>query len=121
PCQGAQSKHQGTWTCCCWTKRERSRSGTAPRLNSFPAPGFEEAYLADAAQLSSLADETPEGRSICCARKGALPAPWSRSFFPRCEFHPILCANENVRRGHRRSRNPQWRSGGNWPLDGQSG
>src|SRR6266513_2069971 len=27
-----------------------------------PAPGIEEAYLADAAQLSSLADETPEGR-----------------------------------------------------------
>ncbi|MEO3841709.1 potassium-transporting ATPase subunit KdpB [Streptomyces sp. B22F1] len=29
-----------------------------------PVPGAEEAELADAAQLSSLADETPEGRSI---------------------------------------------------------
>ena len=30
----------------------------------FPAPGVTEAELADAAQLASLADETPEGRSI---------------------------------------------------------
>jgi potassium-transporting ATPase ATP-binding subunit len=30
----------------------------------YPAPGITEAELADAAQLASLADETPEGRSI---------------------------------------------------------
>jgi K+-transporting ATPase ATPase B chain len=35
----------------------------------FPAPGVEEADLADAAQLSSLADETPEGRSIVVLAK----------------------------------------------------
>jgi K+-transporting ATPase ATPase B chain len=34
-----------------------------------PAPGVEEAYLADVAQLSSLADETPEGRSIVVLAK----------------------------------------------------
>src|SRR5215813_802020 len=34
-----------------------------------PAPGIEESYLADAAQLSSLADETPEGRSIVVLAK----------------------------------------------------
>src|SRR5215470_10070368 len=34
-----------------------------------PAPGIEDAYLADAAQLSSLADETPEGRSIVVLAK----------------------------------------------------
>jgi K+-transporting ATPase ATPase B chain len=33
------------------------------------APGIEDAYLADAAQLSSLADETPEGRSIVVLAK----------------------------------------------------
>jgi potassium-transporting ATPase ATP-binding subunit len=33
------------------------------------APGIDEAYLADAAQLSSLADETPEGRSIVVLAK----------------------------------------------------
>lgn len=34
-----------------------------------PAPGVSEAQLADAAQLSSLADETPEGRSIVVLAK----------------------------------------------------
>ncbi|HVO58241.1 MAG TPA: potassium-transporting ATPase subunit KdpB [Dongiaceae bacterium] len=34
-----------------------------------PAPGIEESYLADAAQLASLADETPEGRSIVVLAK----------------------------------------------------
>jgi K+-transporting ATPase ATPase B chain len=35
----------------------------------FPAAGIEEAVFADAAQLSSLADETPEGRSIVVLAK----------------------------------------------------
>ena len=34
-----------------------------------PAPGIDSSYLADAAQLSSLADETPEGRSIVVLAK----------------------------------------------------
>src|SRR5437870_8155233 len=34
-----------------------------------PAPGVEESELADAAQLASLADETPEGRSIVVLAK----------------------------------------------------
>jgi K+-transporting ATPase ATPase B chain len=34
-----------------------------------PAPGVSEKYLADAAQLASLADETPEGRSIVVLAK----------------------------------------------------
>ncbi|MBC7017878.1 potassium-transporting ATPase subunit B, partial [Salmonella enterica subsp. enterica serovar Enteritidis] len=34
-----------------------------------PAPGFTEQQLADAAQLSSLPDETPEGRSIVVLAK----------------------------------------------------
>ncbi|EFH3930770.1 MULTISPECIES: potassium-transporting ATPase subunit KdpB [Enterobacteriaceae] len=34
-----------------------------------PAPGIDEKVLADAAQLSSLADETPEGRSIVVLAK----------------------------------------------------
>src|SRR3984885_12903157 len=34
-----------------------------------PAPGVSEAQMADAAQLSSLADETPEGRSIVLLAK----------------------------------------------------
>ncbi|HKW31651.1 MAG TPA: potassium-transporting ATPase subunit KdpB [Candidatus Acidoferrum sp.] len=35
----------------------------------YTAPGIEESYLASAAQLSSLADETPEGRSIVVLAK----------------------------------------------------
>lgn len=34
-----------------------------------PLPGVKEEYLADAAQLSSLADETPEGRSVVVLAK----------------------------------------------------
>jgi K+-transporting ATPase ATPase B chain len=34
-----------------------------------PSPGVSEKYLADAAQLASLADETPEGRSIVVLAK----------------------------------------------------
>ena len=42
-----------------------------------PAPSVSEAQLADAAQLSSLADETPEGRSI------VVLARWNTSSPPR--------------------------------------
>src|SRR6266403_1009105 len=60
--------------------------GNRAATQFFPAPGIEEHHLADAAQLSSLADETPEGRSIVVlakerynlhgreVRKGALEA-----------------------------------------------
>jgi K+-transporting ATPase ATPase B chain len=43
--------------------------GNRAATEFFPAPGVDEAYLADAAQLSSLADETPEGRSIVVLAK----------------------------------------------------
>ena len=43
--------------------------GNRAATDLFPAPGIEETYLADAAQLSSLADETPEGRSIVVLAK----------------------------------------------------
>ncbi len=43
--------------------------GNRAATQFFPAPGVEETYLADAAQLSSLADETPEGRSIVVLAK----------------------------------------------------
>ncbi len=43
--------------------------GNRMATDFFPAPGIGEAELADAAQLSSLADETPEGRSIVILAK----------------------------------------------------
>jgi K+-transporting ATPase ATPase B chain len=53
-----------------------------------PAPGVTEQELADAAQLSSLADETPEGRSIVVLAKeqfglrGREVAPLGATFVP---------------------------------------
>src|SRR5581483_2405944 len=53
-----------------------------------PAPGVTETELADAAQLSSLADETPEGRSIVVLAKeryklrGRELAPHEAHFIP---------------------------------------
>jgi len=43
--------------------------GNRAATEFFPAPGVTEMELADAAQLSSLADETPEGRSIVILAK----------------------------------------------------
>jgi K+-transporting ATPase ATPase B chain len=43
--------------------------GNRQAAEFIPAPGITEAQIADAAQLSSLADETPEGRSIVVLAK----------------------------------------------------
>jgi K+-transporting ATPase ATPase B chain len=43
--------------------------GNRAATDFYPAPGVEGAHLADIAQLSSLADETPEGRSIVVLAK----------------------------------------------------
>ena len=43
--------------------------GNRQAATFLPAPGIKEAELADAAQLASLADETPEGRSIVILAK----------------------------------------------------
>jgi potassium-transporting ATPase ATP-binding subunit len=43
--------------------------GNRAAAEFFPAPGVDDKELADAAQLSSLADETPEGRSIVILAK----------------------------------------------------
>jgi potassium-transporting ATPase ATP-binding subunit len=43
--------------------------GNRAATEFIPAPGVKESELADAAQLSSLADETPEGRSIVILAK----------------------------------------------------
>src|SRR5256884_4389770 len=43
--------------------------GNRQATEFFPAPGIEESHLADVAQLSSLAGETPEGRSIVVLAK----------------------------------------------------
>jgi K+-transporting ATPase ATPase B chain len=43
--------------------------GNRQAVSFHPMPGVDESYLADRAQLASLADETPEGRSIVVLAK----------------------------------------------------
>ncbi len=56
------------WTCSSSTRPARSRSATV-RRQFIPVDGVGVEDLADAAQLASLADETPEGRSIVVLAK----------------------------------------------------
>jgi K+-transporting ATPase ATPase B chain len=62
--------------------------GNRQATEFIPLPGIDEAQLADAAQLSSLSDETPEGRSIVVLAKekygmrGRELAPHEAHFIP---------------------------------------
>jgi K+-transporting ATPase ATPase B chain len=62
--------------------------GNRQAAEFLPLPGISEAELADAAQLASLADETPEGRSIVVLAKqkfglrGREVAPQAATFVP---------------------------------------
>ena len=67
--RAGRSRPRATARRCCSTRPARSRSATARRPSSCRCPGVDERELADAAQLSSLADETPEGRSIVVLAK----------------------------------------------------
>ena len=57
------------WMCCCWIRPARSHWATARRRCLSRLKGYQDQALADACQLSSLADETPEGRSIVVLAK----------------------------------------------------
>ncbi len=66
-----------------------------------PMPGVTEAELAEAAQMSSLADETPEGRSIVVLAKG-VRHPRARLRRPRAGVRPVHRRNPDERRRLRR-------------------
>ena len=51
----------------------------------------EESALADAAQLSSLADETPEGRSIVVLAKEKYNLRGRELGSAECRVHRVLC------------------------------
>ncbi len=51
--------------------------GNRQAARFIPAPGVTETEMADAAQLSSLADETPEGRSIVVLAKEKYGLAWA--------------------------------------------
>ncbi len=72
-----------------------------------PAPGVTVEELADAAQLASLADETPEGRSIVVLAKKYGLRGRSISDMPGAALHRLLRPDPHERRGHRRRTHPQ--------------
>ncbi len=64
-----------------------------------PAPGVKIEELADAAQLASLADETPEGRSIVVLAKEKYGLRGRDVAEPHAEFRSVHRANAHERRG----------------------
>ena len=64
--------------------------GNRQATEFMPAPGVTEQELADAAQLASLADETPEGRSIVVlAKKNSACADADIHEMPDAQFVPF--------------------------------
>ena len=71
--------------------------------------GVEEKDVADAAQLASLADETPEGRSVVVLAKTEFGLR-ERSDLPGARFRAVHRADPDERRGPaRRPAAPQGR------------
>ena len=117
-----------TCTRCCSTRRARSRSAIARRPSSSRCPGVTDAELADAAQLASLPDETPEGRSIVVLAKQRYQLRGRDLSGHGATFVPFYGADADVRRRSGRPRDPQGRrrtrssgtstaSGGNAPAE----
>ncbi len=63
-CRAGPSRRRATCRRCCSTRPAPSPWATGRPPSSCPVAGVAESELAEAAQLSSLADETPEGCSI---------------------------------------------------------
>ena len=90
-----------------------------------PAPGVSDREVAEAALLASLADETPEGRSIVALAKGqyGLDEP-SLDGLER-DDHPVLGADAHLGRRHQGPQHPQGRRRcdpeGRRPADGRAG
>ncbi|MBT9332405.1 potassium-transporting ATPase subunit KdpB [Paracidobacterium acidisoli] len=63
--------------------------GNRQATEFFPAPGISAERLADAAQLASLSDETPEGRSIVVLAKEKYNLRGRDVSGMRCEFVPF--------------------------------
>ena len=83
--------------------------GNRQATEFLPAPGVSEAEMADAAQLSSLADETPEGRSIVVLAKEKYKLRGREFATHEARIHSIHRADPHVRRQSRWPRDPQRR------------
>ena len=76
--------------------------GSRQAVAFLTATGVTEGELADAAQLSSLADETPEGRSIVVLAKEKYGLRGRDVAAHHAQVHSVLGLHEDERRGHRR-------------------
>ena len=83
--------------------------GSRQAVAFVPAAGVAEAELADAAQLSSLADETPEGRSIVVLAKEKYALRGREIAAHNAQFHPVLGVYTNERGRHRGTAAPEGR------------
>lgn len=73
----------------CWIKPERSLLGSRQASCFIPVSGVSETELADAARLASLADETPEGRSIVTLAKEKYQLNDKKEMDQETEFIPF--------------------------------
>jgi len=74
---------------CCWIRPAPSPSAIGMASDLRPAPGVTERQLADAAQLASLADATPEGRSIVVLAKEKFNIRARELAAPHATFIPF--------------------------------
>ena len=83
--------------------------GNRQATEFMPMPGVSDEQLADAAQLSSLPDETPEGRSIVVLAKEKYGLRGRDVRRTRRTVRPVHRADAHVGRRSRRARDPQRR------------
>ena len=72
--------------------------GNRQATEFIPAPGVTAEEMASAAQLSSLPDETPEGRSIVVLAKEKYGLRGRELAEHECQFRSVYRANPHVRR-----------------------
>ena len=90
--------------------------GNRQAAEFIPAPGITEAEMADAAQLSSLADETPEGRSIVVLAKERYGLRGRELAAHEAVFRSVHSANAHVGRKPRWARDSQGRGGRDFEI-----
>ena len=76
--------------------------GNRQATEFMPLPGVTEQELADAAQMASLADETPEGRSIVVLAKEKYGLRGRDVALMHAKFIPFTAQTPHERRGGRR-------------------
>ena len=105
----ARSRPPATSTCSCSTRRARSRSATARRPRSSPRRASTERGPRRRRAARSLADETPEGRSIVVLAKEKYGIRERDVHALERDVRAVHRADAHERRRPRRPRDPQGR------------